>query len=231
MNKLLIVIPAYNESENIERVVNNLIENYPQYDYVIVNDGSKDDTLEVCKRNHYHVIDLPINLGLAGGFRAGAKYANRMGYDYMIQFDADGQHLPEYIAPMLEKFGEGYDIVIASRFVTEKKPFTARMLGSRLISGVIRLTTGAKLTDPTSGMRMYNRRMIAAFASELNFGPEPDTISYLVKNGAKVAEIQANMNERIAGTSYLNWARSIQYMVRMLISILVIQNFRKRNGG
>lgn len=231
MNKLLIVIPAYNESENIERVVNNLIENYPQYDYVIVNDGSKDDTLEVCKRNHYHVIDLPINLGLAGGFRAGAKYANRMGYDYMIQFDADGQHLPEYIAPMLERMAEGNDIVIASRFVTEKKPFTARMLGSRLISGVIRLTTGAKLTDPTSGMRMYNRRMIAAFASELNFGPEPDTISYLVKNGAKVAEIQANMNERIAGTSYLNWARSIQYMVRMLISILVIQNFRKRNGG
>lgn len=230
MNKLLIVIPAYNESENIERVVNNLIENYPQYDYVIVNDGSKDDTLAVCKRNHYHVIDLPINLGLAGGFRAGAKYANRMGYEYMIQFDADGQHLPEYIAPMLDRMAEGNDIVIASRFVTEKKPFTARMLGSRLIAGAIRMTTGAKLTDPTSGMRMYNRRMIAGFASEMNFGPEPDTISYLVKNGAKVAEIQANMNERIAGTSYLNWARSIQYMVRMLISILVIQNFRKRNG-
>ena len=226
MNKLLIVIPAYNEAENIERVVNNLIENYPQYDYVIVNDGSKDDTARICRERRFHTIDLPINLGLAGAFQPGAKYAQQKGYECMIQFDADGQHLPQYIAPMLEKFGEGYDIVIGSRFATEKKPMTARMLGSRLISLAIRLTTRTSIKDPTSGMRMYNQRMIGEFANGVNYGPEPDTVSYLVKGGAKVAEVQVTMMERIAGTSYLNWTGSINYMARMLISILLIQFFR-----
>ena len=141
MNRLLIVIPAYNEEESIEEVVNNIKENYSQFDYVIVNDGSKDSTYSVCEKNKYNIIDLPINLGLAGGFQAGAKYAYLKGYDCFIQFDADGQHLPEYIDKMLKKLDEGYDIVIGSRFVDEKKPISARMLGSRLISTAIKLTT------------------------------------------------------------------------------------------
>ena len=199
MKKLLILIPAYNEAENIERVVDNIENNYSEYDYVIVNDGSKD-----------------------------VKYAYRMNYDYVIQFDADGQHLPEYIAPMIEEMEKGYDIVIGSRFVTEKKPFTARMLGSRLISLAIRLTTGKWIKDPTSGMRMYNRNCMKEYAQEVNYGPEPDTVSYLIKNGAKVSEVQVDMEERIAGTSYLNLTRSISYMFRMLMSIVVIQTFRKR---
>lgn len=225
---LLIVIPAYNEEENIERVVDNLINNYSMYDFIIVNDGSKDNTLRICRDKGYPVIDLPINLGLAGGFQAGAKFAYNMGYEYMIQFDADGQHLPEYIEPMLKKIKEGYDIVIGSRFVSEKKPFTPRMLGSRLITCAIRITTGKSIKDPTSGMRLFNKTIIKKCAQEMNYGPEPDTISYLMKNGAKVAEVQANMEERIAGTSYLNFTRSITYMIRMLTSIIIIQNFRKR---
>ena len=228
MGKLLILIPAYNEAENIERVVENLKENHSEYDYVVVNDGSKDKTYDICKQKGYNVIDLPINLGLAGGFQAGVKYAYRKGYDYVIQFDADGQHLPEYIQPMVEEIEKGYDIVIGSRFVNEKKPFTARMLGSRLISLAIKITTGQWIKDPTSGMRMYNRNCMKEYAQEVNYGPEPDTVSYLVKNGAKVSEIQVSMEERIAGTSYLNFARSISYMFRMLMSIIVIQTFRKR---
>lgn len=228
MGKLLILIPAYNEAENIERVVENLKENHSEYDYVVVNDGSKDKTYDICKQKGYNVIDLSINLGLAGGFQAGVKYAYRKGYDYVIQFDADGQHLPEYIQPMIEEIEKGYDIVIGSRFVNEKKPFTARMLGSRLISLAIKITTGQWIKDPTSGMRMYNRNCMKEYAQEVNYGPEPDTISYLVKNGAKVSEIQVSMEERIAGTSYLNFARSISYMFRMLMSIIVIQTFRKR---
>lgn len=228
MNRLLIVIPAYNEEESIEEVVNNIKENYSQFDYVIVNDGSKDSTYSVCEKNKYNIIDLPINLGLAGGFQAGAKYAYLKGYDCFIQFDADGQHLPEYIEKMLKKLDEGYDIVIGSRFVDEKKPISARMLGSRLISTAIKLTTGVKINDPTSGMRLYSRKCIKEFAQEINYGPESDTISYLIKNGAKVAEVQVEMKERVAGTSYLNFARSISYMFRMLMSILFVQNFRKR---
>ena len=102
------------------------------------------------------------------------------------------------------------------------------MLGSRLISGAIKLTTGKRIKDPTSGMRMYNRRCMEAFSREINYGPEPDTISYLMKNGYKVEEVQAEMQERMAGSSYLTFTRSIKYMTKMLASILIIQNFRKR---
>ena len=129
---------------------------------------------------------------------------------------------------MLDKIQEGYDIVIGSRFVTKKKPHSMRMLGSNLISLATRLTTGRKVKDPTSGMRMFNKKMIAEFALNLNYGPEPDTISYLLKQGATIAEVQGEMDERIAGESYLNLSRSVMYMLRMLMSILFIQNFRKR---
>lgn len=119
-------------------------------------------------------------------------------------------------------------MVIASRFVTEKKPKTMRMLGSNLIAFAIRLTTGQKIADPTSGMRLFNREMIREFATNINYGPEPDTVSFLLKQGARIGEVQVEMKERIAGESYLNWAKSISYMLKMILSILVIQNFRKR---
>jgi glycosyltransferase involved in cell wall biosynthesis len=226
--KCLLIIPAYNEQDSIVRVIENLRNNFPQYDYVIINDGSADSTPEICRAKGYELIDLPVNLGLAGAFQTGLKYAYQKGYDYAIQFDADGQHLPQYIAPMLEKMQEGYDIVIGSRFVNEKKTNSLRMLGSNLISIAMRITTGRKVNDPTSGMRMFNKKMIEEFALNMNYGPEPDTVSYLLKQGATIAEVQVTMDERIAGTSYLTLGRSMMYMMRMLISILLIQNFRKR---
>ena len=224
MSKLLIVIPAHNEEANIVRVVEELTTQYPQYDYVVVNDGSRDKTAAVCRAHGFHLIDLPINLGLAGAFQTGLRYAAENGYDCAMQLDADGQHRPEYIAPMLEELEAGADIVIGSRFLTVKKPKTLRMVGSYIISWSIRLTTGRAICDPTSGMRM-----VEEFAQNLNYGPEPDTISYLIKNGAKVKEVQVTMGERIAGQSYLNLWRSAQYMVKMSISILLIQWFRKRD--
>ena len=229
MPKLLIVIPAYNEEGSIERVVDDLIQNYPQYDYVVVNDGSRDRTAAICRSHGYRLIDLPVNLGLAGAFQTGLRYAAEHGYDCAMQLDADGQHLPRYIAPMLEKLEAGADIVIGSRFVTVLKPRTLRMVGSYLISWAIRLTTGQPICDPTSGMRMFNRRLLEEFAQNLNYGPEPDTISYLIKNGAVVKEVQVKMAERTAGESYLNFARSVQYMIKMGLSILLIQWFRKRD--
>ena len=228
MSKLLIVIPAYNEEGNIVHVVNELVAHYPQYDYVVVNDGSRDHTAALCRQNGFRLIDLPVNLGLAGAFQTGLRYAAENGYDCALQFDADGQHKPEYIQPMLDQLESGADIVIGSRFLTVKKPKSLRMLGSYLISWAIRLTTGQAICDPTSGMRMFNRRMVEEFALNLNYGPEPDTISYLIKNGAVVREIQVQMGERLTGTSYLNFTRSIQYMLKMGLSILLIQWFRKR---
>lgn len=228
--KLLMIIPAYNEQDNIINVVRKIQEDYPEFDYVIVNDGSIDHTSRRCHRNGFNIIDLPLNLGLAGAFQTGLKYAYFNGYQYAVQFDADGQHRPEYIHSMLEKIKQGYDVVIGSRFIYKKKEKTLRMLGARMLTFAIRMTTGQRVSDPTSGMRMFNRDMIREFALSLNYGPEPDTISYLMKQGAKVAEVPVTMDERKYGTSYLDWSNSLMYMLRQLISILFIQNFRKRNN-
>lgn len=226
--KKLIIIPAYNEEKNIVRVVEEIKEKYSQYDYVVVNDGSKDRTAQVCLEHGFEIIDLPVNLGLAGAFQTGLKYAYIKKYDYAIQFDADGQHRAEYIDDILKEMEKGFDIVIGSRFVTEKKPFSLRMFGSNMISIAMKLTTGKTIKDPTSGMRMFNKEMIKEFALNLNYGPEPDTISYLIKQGATISEVQVKMDERTEGESYLNFSRSMLYMLRMLISILFIQSFRKR---
>lgn len=228
MNRVLLVIPAFNEEQNIEMVVEELIQHYPCLDYVVVNDGSTDRTESICREHGYNLLDLPVNLGLAGCFQAGMKYAYYKGYEYAVQFDGDGQHRPEFIEPMVEKMDEGYDIVIGSRFIQGKKDFSLRMIGSRLITGAIRLTTGIRVTDPTSGMRMFNREMIREFALSLNYGPEPDTISYLLKQGAKVAEVPVVIAERAGGESYLKPMVAVRYMGRILISILLVQNFRKR---
>lgn len=226
-SRLLLIIPAYNEADNIERVVESLRIEYPQYDYVVVNDGSKDRTAEICRERGYRLISLPVNLGLAGAFQTGMKYAAKYGYEYAMQYDGDGQHDPKYIAAMLDlAVKEQCDIVIGSRFVTERKPWSARMLGSRVIAACIALTTGRRIKDPTSGMRLFNRRMIELLANQVNYGPEPDTVAYLLRKGAVVKESQAFMRERVAGESYLRFGTSIKYMIRMCASILIVQWFR-----
>lgn len=226
--RLLVIIPAYNEEANIVRVVEELKENCPDFDYVVINDGSSDHTLEVIRSHGFHYIDQPVNLGLAGTFQTGLKYAAMHDYDAVIQFDGDGQHMPQYIPAMAEKLQEGANIVIGSRFVTEKKPRTLRMLGSNMIAFFIRLTTHRKLNDPTSGMRMFDRQMIRILANSRNMGPEPDTVAYLLRCGARVEEVQVQMRERIAGESYLNLGRSIQYMANVCTSILLIGWFREK---
>lgn len=229
--KILLIIPAYNEEESLEKTIESLMVLNDGIDFLIVNDGSKDDTVRVCRDNKYPFLDLPTNLGLAGALQAGMKYAYRHDYDCVIQFDADGQHLPEYIKPLQEAI-ESCDIAIGSRYISKEKPLSMRMLGSSLISAAIKLTTGKTIKDPTSGMRAFNKRMIKQFALGLNFGPEPDTVSYLIKRAnAKVVEVPVRMAERTAGESYLNVWTSITYMIRMTISILFIQLIRKRIDG
>lgn len=227
--KLLIIIPAYNEAENIDHVVEMLKAKAAQYDYIIVNDGSRDKTASICREKGYSLLDLPINLGLTGAIQSGMKYAYQMGYDAAIQIDGDGQHDPAYIPQMEQIMEEQHcDMVVGSRFVTEKRPVSLRMLGNIIISFCVRLTTGKRLSDPTSGMRLFNRDLIRSFAHEMNFGPEPDTISYLLRCGAKMEEMQVTMKEREAGESYLTLGRSIKYMMEMCISILLIQGIRKK---
>lgn len=225
--RVLVMIPAYNEEGNIERVVNNLITNFPQFDYVVINDGSMDKTKEICWKNHFNLIDQPVNLGLSGTFQTGLKYARKHGYDAAIQFDGDGQHRAEYIQMMADKIQEGNNIVIGSRFVSEPKPKSLRMVGSNLIAFLIRMIDKVTIHDPTSGMRMFDKKTISFLADGFNLGPEPDTVAYLIHNGAKVTEVQVKMDERIAGTSYLTLSRSVQYMATMCVSILLSRFFRK----
>ena len=207
--RLLVIIPAYNEEESISSTVDELTSTLPGVDYVVVNDGSKDGTERICLEHGYNYVSLPVNSGLTVGFQTGMKYALRNGYDYALQFVA-----------------EDVDIVIGSRFVNKCKEVSARMLGSRIITVAIKLTTGKRVADPTSGMRMFNRKMIERFANDDSLNPEPESISYLMKKGAKVCEVQVEMRERQAGESYLNIPKSIAYMARACISILFVQWFR-----
>ena len=227
--RVLAVVPAYNEECNIVSTIEDLRLNAPDVDYVVVNDGSKDATAAICKERGYCLVSLPVNLGLAGAFQTGMKYANNHGYDYAIQFDADGQHSAAYIAEMVEVAQcAGANIVVGSRFSARKKPFSARMAGSALITAMILLTTGKRVQDPTSGMRLFDSSMIPLFASEPDFGPEPDTLSLLMRRGHQVEEVQVEMRERTAGESYLNFTKSVSYMLRMSLSILVVQWFRRK---
>jgi len=225
--KVLIFIPAHNEELNIVRTIEKIKTACPNVNYVIINDGSTDRTEAICHEHNYPVVSLPVNLGLSGAFQTGMRYAFENGYDAAIQIDGDGQHEPRYLDTMIKTLQkEKANIIIGSRFVTEKKPHTFRMFGSSLLSLAIRLTTKQKISDPTSGMRLYNREMLKLFSNNINYGPEPDTMAYLIRCGYRICEIPVEMNDRIAGESYLNPLRSVRYMLEMAVSILLVQFFR-----
>ena len=225
--RTLVVIPAYNEALNIEKTVKDIQQNAPNVDYVVVNDGSKDNTLEVIQKNNFNHIDGFCNLGLFGAVQTGFKLAMKENYDVVIQFDGDGQHSAKYIDAMVKEIENGNDIVIVSRYVSEKKPFTARMIGSRLIASAIRIVTGKKVMDPTSGFRAYGKACIKDYALDMNNPPEPDTLVYMYRKQRKIKEIQVQMSEREFGESYLNLVNTIKDMSRMMVSIFLIQPFRK----
>ena len=158
------------------------------------------------------------------------KYAYQNDYDIVIQFDGDGQHQAKYLKDLVKEIEENQcDVSIGSRFVTEKKPKTMRMIGSRLISLAIKITTGKTIKDPTSGMRAYNKSAIRRFVTNASLTPEPDTIVYMLKKGLKVKEVQVEMSDREFGESYLNPIKSMQYMVNMFFSILFIRTITRKN--
>ena len=229
--RVLIIIPAYNEEKSLKRVMEHLKAVCPQLDYLIINDGSTDRTKAICIENQYHVMHFPENQGLTKVIQTGMRYALERDYDAALQFDADGQHLPEYIESMVSLMEEtGCDIVIASRFKDGKMPFRLRTLGEKLISAAIRLTTGQSLTDPTSGMRLYGRRIIRQFARDSSCAPEPDTIAYMVRMGANVQEVKVEMEDRKEGKSYLTPVNATKYMIKELSSILIFQWFRGKEN-
>lgn len=227
MLKTLVIIPVYNESQNIVKTIEDLKKYQPDIDYIIVNDGSTDCTLEILEDNHFHYINSLQNLGLFGAVETGFKWACLNHYQVAIQFDGDGQHSAKYINELIKGIEEGYDIVIGSRYLAKKKPWNGRMAGSRLISAAIKLVTKKTIHDPTSGFRAYNETCIKLYANGSNNPPEPDTLVYMLNYGKLIKEVQVEMHEREYGKSYLNIMNALKYMCRMIISILFIQPFRR----
>ena len=226
--RILAVVPAFNEEECLANTIAELKATCPEVDYVVINDGSSDGTADVIEREGLNGINLPVNTGLTSAFRTGMKYALREGYDAVVQFDADGQHLPSYIPVMAQKLEEeNAQIVIASRFLDGSvRPSGARGAGSRLITWLIKLTCGKTITDPTSGMRMYSRSMIELFAKGFDIAPEPDMVALVARKYGPVVEIQATMRERQGGESYLKLGNVIRYMSRTCLSILMLRFLR-----
>lgn len=223
--KVLIIIPAYNEAENIEKVVDNIIENYPQYDYVIVNDGSTDATLSKCEKRNYKYLDLPINLGIGGAVQAGYIYAFKNGYDIAVQMDGDGQHDIAYLEKVLQPLlMEEADVVIGSRFL-EKEGFQSsqsRRIGIGILSLLIKLTTGRRIKDVTSGYRAVNKRFIRIFSADYPTDyPEPEAIITAIMNRGRVMEVPVQMKAREGGTSSINFRKSVYYMIKVTLAILV----------
>ena len=227
--RVIAVIPAYNEEQSITKVIDNLCEFAPDVDILVVNDGSSDNTAQICKKDPRCIlIDMPFNAGLAYTVQTGLIYAAKHDYDYALQFDGDGQHRAEYIKDMITESQKGFDIVIGSRFCEVKRKLSLRTLGGILIGVAMRLTSKLRMTDPTSGMRLYNKKLLNEFANNINYEPEPDTLVYLSRHGVQIKEIQVTMNEREFGISYFTVVKSMSYMLRMCFSILVVQWFRKR---
>lgn len=223
--KKLVIIPAYNEAGNIEKTVRDITEHAKEFDYVIINDCSKDDTLGICQKNGFHVVSLPVNLGIGGGVQTGYLYAYRNGYDIAVQFDGDGQHNAGFLNEMADKLvSEELDMVIGSRYIT-KEGFQSsglRRAGIRYFTWLIRLVTGKKITDPTSGMRMVNRKTLSMFAEEYPKDyPEPESVTTLLRRGGKVEEIPVLMNERESGVSSISMKKSVYYMIKVTLAILI----------
>lgn len=225
MAKILIIIPAYNEAENIGKVVDNLIENYPQYDYVIINDGSSDNTKKICIENHYQILNLPINMGIGGAVQTGYRFARDNDYDAAVQIDGDGQHDVAYLSAMLEMIEEGQaDVVIGSRFV-EKEGFQSshmRRVGINFLSILGWLLTGVRVKDITSGYRVVNRKFIKIYAEDYPADyPEPEAMVIAAVHGGKIQECPVVMRERENGESSITLKKSVYYMIKVTLAMMI----------
>ena len=228
--KKLIIIPAYNESENILNTVKCIEEDAPDFDYVVINDCSKDNTLEILENNHLNFVNLPVNLGIGGAVQTGYQYALENGYDVAVQVDGDGQHDPKFLGNLFETLvKENADMVIGSRFIKNEgfQSTFMRRVGITYFTKLIHYLTGKTITDPTSGFRMCNRKVIELFSRDYPRDyPEPESIVALLKRKMKVIEVPVQMKERQGGESSINASKSVYYMIKVSLAIL-IENLRK----
>ena len=229
--KILIVIPAYNEEKNLPKVLEKIQNESADYDILVINDCSTDDTEQTAKERNYNVINLPINLGIGGAVQTGFRYAQLYGYDIAVQLDGDGQHNPEHIHELVEKILEGFNVCIGSRFIDNKgyQSTHFRRVGIRFFRWLLKLLTGQSFTDPTSGFRAFDRQAIQYFSTFYPTDyPEPESIIMLVKNKMTIAEIPVVMNERENGKSSISSANSIYYVIKVTLAICIASLTKRR---
>ncbi|MBP8626427.1 MAG: glycosyltransferase family 2 protein [Syntrophorhabdaceae bacterium] len=223
--KIAVIIPAYNEEQSIGDVVASIRRLGTGYDAIVINDNSTDKTAEVARRAGALVIELPCNLGIGGAVQTGYKFARQRGYDACIQVDGDGQHPADQIPRLIQTlFYEGYDVVIGSRFVTDSKYEISfmRLLGIRILSFFLKVTTGLDIKDTTSGFRAINRKVMEFFADEYPQDyPEPESLVFVHKKGYTVKEIPTRMNSRMYGKSSITPILSIYYMIKVMLAMFI----------
>lgn len=229
MPKLLVMVPAYNEEAAIRQTVEEIRRNCPEADYVVINDCSRDGTRRILREEGLNYLDLPLNLGIGGCVQTGFKYAQEQEYDIAVQFDGDGQHRADYICQLIRPILDGEaNMVIGSRFLPKEgadKGFQSsrmRRVGIGIISQLIRLCTGAVIYDTTSGFRAFDRKAIAFFAE--NYAqdyPEPEAIVTGLIRGLRLKEVPVMMNERQGGVSSIRKLKSIHYMIKVCLAIIL----------
>jgi glycosyltransferase involved in cell wall biosynthesis len=229
MHKHLAIVPAYNEEQSVAGVVDDLTRNAPLFDVLVVDDGSTDATSRVARDAGAHVLRMPFNVGIGGTVQAGYLYALEHGYDYAVQVDGDGQHDAREIGKLLAHMQShaGLNMVTGSRFLEacEDGSFRStrsRRLGIRVFAAILSWITGERVTDPTSGFRMTNRRGIELFARDYPHDyPEVEAVLMVHAHRLRSAEVPVRMRHRTGGVSSINASRSIYYMVKVLLSIVV----------
>ncbi len=237
MEKVLLIIPAYNEEKNILNVFNSIKkynkDNKTKYDVIVINDGSKDKTKEILKRNKIPSINLMDNLGIGGAVQTGFKYAYENNYDIAVQFDGDNQHdikfVKNIIRPIIYK---KFDCVIGSRFIgnlSKYKSTFLRRVGIKILSFEIRLLTRKKIKDPTSGFRAFNKKVIKYFSNDYPLEyPEPISTVMLLKNKFSVIEVPVKMKSRKNGISSIYSWRTVYYMINVILSIFIVSIKEKK---
>ena len=233
--KILLVIPAYNEQENILSTVKKIEDYSKEIDYIVINDGSTDNTEKILVENKINHIKLVNNLGIGGAVQTGYKYAYENNYDIAIQFDGDGQHDVNFIPQICEPLINGQaDMCIGTRYLDKSaskfQSTFMRRLGANIISTCIRIFTGKKITDPTSGFRAVNKNVIEEFSKIYPTEyPEPESTVSLLVNGYRVQEVPVSMNERTGGVSSIRFFKTVDYMIKVVLAIIIDSiSFRRR---
>jgi glycosyltransferase involved in cell wall biosynthesis len=224
---VIIIVPAFNESENIKRVVNDIKKENANWDILVVNDCSLDNTSAIAKlTKQAFVLDLPFNLGIGGAVQAGFKYAKTHNYDIAIKYDGNGQHLPDEIKTLLNVLSENNaDVVIGSRFLEKHDGFKStlmRRVGIKIFQILNSMLIKQKITDNTSGFIAFNKQVISFFAEHYPTDyPEPESIINLKKNGFVIKEVFVKMQHRQGGKSSISGLKSVYYMLKVILAIIM----------